>query len=103
MRICRLISSSYRPFSTARTQYLASLDQSTTGTKFSIYLPDGTLLDQSIVPHTQISQKEGWLEHNPSEIYDNVQKSIQIVMERLDGKIGLKPSQIAGLGISNQR
>ena len=53
-------------FSSAKQSYLASLDQSTTGTKFSIYKPDGTLVDQEIVPHTQISPSEGWLEHNPN-------------------------------------
>ena len=36
-------------------KYVASLDQSTTTTKFSLYLLDGTLVDQEIVTHKQIS------------------------------------------------
>ena len=84
-------------------QFLASLDQSTTGTKFSIYKPDGTLMDQEIVPHSQICHKEGWLEHNPNQIYHNVQKSMSVVMDRLEQKISLRKEQIIGMGISNQR
>lgn len=70
-------------FCQGKASYIGSLDQSTTGTKFSVYKFDGRLVDQEIIPHQQISHKEGWLEHNPNEIYENVLKSMNIVMERL--------------------
>lgn len=84
-------------------KYLASLDQSTTSTKFSIYLFDGSLVDQEIVPHKQISQHEGWLEHDPLEINESVKTAVEAVIERLKSKNGLKTDEILGLGLCNQR
>jgi glycerol kinase len=63
--------------------YLASLDQSTTTTKFSIYHQDGTLVEKELVFHEQISKQENWLEHNPGEIIENVNKAISAVMDRM--------------------
>lgn len=45
--------------------FVASLDQSTTSTKFSIFTPHGQLLAKHITEHTQITPAQGWLEHNP--------------------------------------
>jgi glycerol kinase len=42
-------------------QYLASIDQSTTSTKFSLFLNDGSLLEKEVIEHQQITPKEGWL------------------------------------------
>lgn len=47
---------------------LASLDQSTTSTKFSLFTPDGQLLAKHIKEHIQITPAEGLLEHDPLEI-----------------------------------
>jgi glycerol kinase len=83
--------------------YLASLDQSTTTTKFSLYLTDGTLAAQELVPHAQIANQENWLEHDPAEIVDNVHKAISVVMEHMGGTAGFEAKQILGLGLCNQR
>ena len=52
--------------------YLGSIDQSTTSTKFSLFRPNGQLVDQEIIEHAQICPKEGWLEHDPQEIIVNI-------------------------------
>lgn len=41
--------------------YLASLDQSTTSTKFSLYHPDGKLVEQTILEHKQFTPSQGLL------------------------------------------
>jgi glycerol kinase len=46
-------------------QYVASIDQSTTSTKFSIFSTTGKLIDKEIIPHRQITPQDGWLEHDP--------------------------------------
>lgn len=46
-------------------QYVASIDQSTTSTKFSVFRLNGELVEQTILEHKQIVPKEGWLEHDP--------------------------------------
>lgn len=45
--------------------YLASLDQSTTSTKFSIFSQAGQLLAKEVIEHKQICPQEGLLEHDP--------------------------------------
>jgi len=45
--------------------YVASLDQSTTSSKFCIYETNGKLVEKEIIMHDQIAPHEGWLEHNP--------------------------------------
>lgn len=41
--------------------YVASLDQSTTSTKFSIFRSDGKLIDKEVLEHRQICPAEGLL------------------------------------------
>lgn len=51
---------------------IASIDQSTTTTKFSVFRLNGELVDQTLIEHTQIVPQSGWLEHSPTEIIKNV-------------------------------
>lgn len=43
-----------------------------------------------------------WVEHDPIEIYENVQKCIAEAVEKAEAALGAKPV-IKGLGITNQR
>lgn len=47
------------------TQYVASIDQSTTATKFSVFEINGKLVDKEVIQHRQITPHDGWLEHDP--------------------------------------
>jgi glycerol kinase len=49
--------------------------------------------------HEQIYPEPGWVEHDPSEIWRCVTDVIQEAMEAK----GLKPADVAGIGITNQR
>lgn len=47
--------------------------------------------------HRQIINEKGWVSHDPEEIYQNV---LKVTQELLDG---IDKSCVAGVGISNQR
>lgn len=80
-------------------KYVLSIDQSTQGTKALLLDSIGSLLCRTDLPHKQIVDENGWVEHDPIEIYQN---TIQVV-KNLIIKANLKPSEMAVLGISNQR
>jgi len=48
---------------------------------------------------TQIYPKKGWVEHNPMEIWANQYG----VLTEVIGKAGIRPEEIAAIGITNQR
>lgn len=80
-------------------KYILGIDQSTQGTKALLFDSDGELICRTDLPHRQIVNEKGWVEHDGEEIYRN---TIQTVKD-LVARAGICKSQIAGLGISNQR
>lgn len=79
--------------------YILSVDQSTQGTKALLFDSKGDLICRTDLPHEQIVNEKGWVEHNPIEIYENTLKVVQSVIE----KSGVQKDEIAGFGLSNQR
>lgn len=80
-------------------KYILGVDQSTQGTKALLFDAQGDLICRTDMPHEQIINDKGWVEHNPTEIYSNTLAVIKAVVE----KAGINKEEIAGLGISNQR
>lgn len=80
-------------------KYMLGVDQSTQGTKALLFDAEGDLICRADMPHEQIINEKGWVEHNPTEIYNNTITVIKAVVE----KAGINKEEIAGLGISNQR
>ncbi len=80
-------------------KYVLSIDQSTQGTKALLFDEAGILLCRSDLPHKQIINDLGWVEHDPEEIYEN---TLQVVKNLVE-KAGINKGDIAVLGISNQR
>ena len=80
-------------------QFVASLDQGTSSTRFMIFDDQGVILANHQEENTQIFPKPGQVEHDPVEMWQRSQNCITGAME----KAQLKPSQIAALGITNQR
>lgn len=78
---------------------MLGIDQSTQGTKALLFDEEGRLLCRSDLPHAQIVDEHGWVEHNLDEIYAN---TIQVVKNLVE-KAGIDKADIAVLGISNQR
>ncbi|MCL1819677.1 MAG: FGGY family carbohydrate kinase [Oscillospiraceae bacterium] len=73
---------------------ILSIDQSTAGTKALLWGLNGELLDREDLPHRQITTPQGWVEHDPEEIIDNVKTLINKISEN---------KEISAIGISNQR
>jgi len=79
--------------------YIGSLDQGTTSTRFIIFNNLGEIVGQHQVEHQQILPKSGWVEHDAAEIWRNT----QTVIEKALSNSGLAPSDLAAIGITNQR
>lgn len=82
-----------------RQTYLLAIDQSTQGTKGMLFDADGRLTARCDRSHAQLIDEQGWVEHDPEEIYANTIAVVRDVVE----KAGIDKNQIAALGISNQR
>ena len=80
-------------------KYILSIDQSTSGTKALLLDRNGLLLGRADLPHQQKVNDRGWVSHDPIEIYENTIAAAKklIVAHNADA------SQIAAIGISNQR
>lgn len=81
------------------TQFIGSIDQGTTSSRFIIFDRQGDIVASDQREHEQIYPKAGWVEHNPVEIWRNTQHVIAATLK----KAKLKASDIASVGITNQR
>jgi glycerol kinase len=79
--------------------YVGALDQGTTSNRFIIFDHSGQIVAVEQKEHEQIFPKPGWVEHNPAEIWQNTQYVIRGALE----KSGLTGSDLAAIGITNQR
>ncbi|MCI8861498.1 MAG: glycerol kinase GlpK [Lachnospiraceae bacterium] len=79
--------------------YILGIDQSTQGTKALLFDNTGRLLERADLPHRQMVDDKGWVEHDPEEIYRNTIEVVKLLVE----KSGIEKGDIRALGISNQR
>ncbi len=79
--------------------YIGALDQGTTSTRFILFDKKGLPKASHQIEHKQIFVKPGWVEHDPQEIWAN---SVEVIVKTLE-KGGVKPQEVAGIGITNQR
>jgi len=79
--------------------YVLSIDQSTSCTKALLFDKNANLVHRHDLPHQQLISAEGWVEHDPSEIYTCL---IQAVKKLLEAS-GIDRKYIQGVAISNQR
>lgn len=80
-------------------KYIIGIDQSTQGTKALVFAPDGSPIARCDLPHRQIIDQHGWVEHDLDEILTNTVTVVKNVVE----KAGIDKNEVAGIGISNQR
>ena len=66
---------------------LASIDQSTTSTKFQVFKPNGDLVIARLKEHKQITPKSGWLEHDAQEILSNLSTVLTEGIEELKSQV----------------
>ncbi len=79
--------------------FVGAVDQGTTSTRFMIFDHAGLEVGRHQLEHEQILPRAGWVEHNPVEIWERTSAVIQTA---LNAK-GLQASDLAALGITNQR
>lgn len=80
-------------------KYVIALDQGTTSSRAIIFDKDQNILDISQKEFTQIYPHEGWVEHNPMEIWSSQYGVLQEVL----AKSNITQEEIAAIGITNQR
>ena len=79
--------------------YVAAIDQGTTSSRCIIFDADGAIAALAQMEHRQIFPRPGWVEHDPGEIWANVQTVVRQALEQL----GIQASDLAAIGITNQR
>lgn len=79
--------------------YIAAIDQGTTSTRFIVFNRAGQIIASAQEEHKQIYPKPGWVEHDPEEIWQRTQNVIASAMQ----VGGLRPADLAAIGITNQR
>lgn len=80
-------------------KYVGAIDQGTTSTRFMVFNYEGSVISSHQLEHDQIYPSPGWVEHDPVQIWRN---TMNVMVEAL--KAGqLSPSDIAAIGITNQR
>ena len=79
--------------------YLGAIDQGTTSTRFIIFDHSGRIVASEQREHRQIYPRPGWVEHDAEEIWRRTQEVIAGAML----KSALQPSDLAAIGITNQR
>ncbi|MGE5140626.1 MAG: glycerol kinase GlpK, partial [Rudaea sp.] len=80
-------------------QYIGAIDQGTTSTRFMVFDRGGRVIGAAQKDHRQIFPQAGWVEHDPLEIWERAR---QVIDEGL-GRCGIRPDEIAAIGITNQR
>jgi len=81
------------------SSYLAAIDQGTTSTRFIVFDSAGRIVSVAQKEHEQLYPKPGWVEHDPEEIWRRTLEVISVAMQQK----GLRPEDLAALGITNQR
>jgi len=79
--------------------YIGAIDQGTTSTRFLILDRTGRIVSTAQKEHRQIYPEPGWVEHDPDEIWQRTQ---EVAAEALAQR-SLRPSDLAAVGITNQR
>lgn len=80
-------------------KYILSLDQGTTSSRAILFDRNGKIIKTAQKEFTQIYPRAGWVEHDPMEIWGTQSGVAREVLE----SAGIKPSEIAAIGITNQR
>ena len=80
-------------------QYILALDEGTTSARSILFDREGGVVSLSQHEIPQIYPQAGWVEQNPMDIYANQYSSLTECI----AKSGVSPSEIAGVGITNQR
>ncbi len=80
-------------------KYILALDQGTTSSRAVLFDHNGEIVKIAQSEITQYYPKSGWVEHDPMEIWGSQSGVAREVLETA----GIRPEEIAAIGITNQR
>ena len=80
-------------------KYIVALDQGTTSSRAVVFDGQGHMVASHNIEFAQIYPHPGWVEHRPQDILDSQITSLKLAVD----KAGIDPSDIAAVGITNQR
>ena len=80
-------------------KFIVSIDQGTTSSRTILFNLAGKPIYTSQLEFTQYFPKNGWVEHNPEEIWSTTKKTLK----RVIGKAKKLRGNILAIGITNQR
>lgn len=80
-------------------KYILALDQGTTSSRAIVFDSNGIPVSAAQKEFTQYYPKPGWVEHDPEEIWST---QAGVALEAIT-KAGIDSTDIAGIGITNQR
>ncbi|MHB1568604.1 MAG: glycerol kinase GlpK [Solirubrobacteraceae bacterium] len=82
-----------------KERYVAAIDQGTASSRCLVFDRAGRIVSVGQKEHHHIYPRPGWVEHDPEEIWSNVE---QVVAHAL-ADARLEPTDLVALGIANQR
>ena len=80
-------------------RYIAAIDQGTTSSRCMVFDQSGAIVAMDQKEHHQIFPQPGWVEHDPLEIWANVQAVVKGAL----AKLSITAADLAAVGITNQR
>ena len=80
-------------------QFVLAIDQGTTGTTVTLFDRESQMVAKVYAEFTQHYPKPGWVEHDAQEIWEGT----KALLNRLFQEAGIKPAQVAAIGVTNQR
>jgi glycerol kinase len=79
--------------------YVGAIDQGTTGTRFIVFDHGGAVAANAYEKHQQYYPEPGWVEHDPTEIWEVTKRVTRRALE----EAGLTGGDLAAIGVTNQR
>ncbi len=86
-------------FESMATPFIITIDQGTTGSRVFLISAKGEVLSSAYEEFPQYFPRPGWVEHNADEIWASIERLLARAVEAS----GLKISDAAAIGITNQR
>jgi len=78
--------------------YILAIDQGTSSSRAILFNREGELVHVAQEEFPQYFPNDGWVEHEPEEIWHSVKNTVEAVLARLEPN-----DTVAGIGITNQR
>ena len=84
---------------TAKPRFILALDQGTSSSRSIVFDAEGRIRASAQREFRQIYPQPGWVEHDPKDLWESQLATAREVL----AKAGLQASEIASIGITNQR